>query len=176
MTNNPETLVSYNALKMRLITQFDRCDRKTILAYLGRPKTRQTETIDHTVTYSKSGTTTNKVHTFIHKLPPKKGYVEIYGLAALQTDFETVLLSDFKTGKVMFKLFHTRQTELPEVQSPLETPLFLFKGKNLIRPSSFGPSFVARRWTPSFRSSVVPSVKGGLKFNQLIKYLPQSEI
>jgi len=118
----PETEVSYNAMKMRLMTQFDRCDRKTILAYLGRPKTRQKETIDHTVTYPKSGAVTNKVHTFIHKFPAKKGYLELFGLAALQTDFKTVLPNDFKTEKVMFKLFHTRQTILNEANSPLRIP------------------------------------------------------
>ena len=111
----PEIKVSYEAMKMQLISKFDRCNRGTILAYLGRPKTRQKETVDHTVQYAKSGTTINKTHTFIHRLPAKKGYVELFGLASL--------CSNHKTGKIVFRLFHQRQTELNEkIISPLTNP------------------------------------------------------
>jgi hypothetical protein len=108
----PETEVSYDALKYRLMTKFGRCSRQTILSYLGRPETRQKETVDHLVTYSKSGTITNKSHTFIHKLPRKKGYIEIFGYAML-----------FEEGnKCKFRLFHLRQTEINECFSPPQTP------------------------------------------------------
>jgi len=111
----PETEVSYEAMKLKLMCQFERCSRQTILAYLGRPETRQKETVDHLVQYAKSGTTTNKTHTFIHKLPERKGYVEIFGLASLQ--------KDNRTGKTVFRLYHTRQTELnEEFASPLINP------------------------------------------------------
>ena len=108
----PETEVSYDALKYRLMTKFGRCSRQTILSYLGRPETRQKETVDHLVTYRKSGTVTNKSHTFIHKLPEKKGYIEIFGYASL---FE-------KRNKCYFRLFHTRQTDLHEEFVPPQTP------------------------------------------------------
>jgi len=101
-------------MKMRLMNSFGRCSRQTILAYLGRPKTHQKETVDHTVTYPTSGAITNKIHTFIHKLPAKKGYLETFGLAALNVDR--------KTGELGFKLFHQRQTELNEADSPLRNP------------------------------------------------------
>jgi hypothetical protein len=108
----PETEVSYDALKYRLMTKFGRCSRQTILSYLGRPATRQKETVDHLVTYSKSGTITNKSHTFIHKLPRKKGYIEIFSYASLLE----------KGNKCYFRLFHTRQTDLKEEISPPQTP------------------------------------------------------
>jgi hypothetical protein len=109
----PETKVSYDAMKMKLITTFGRCSRPTILAYLGRPETRQKETVSHLVQYSKSGTTTNKTHTFVHKLPKRRGYVELFGLASLH--------QDFRTGKVWFRLFHTEQTKI-DSPSPLTNP------------------------------------------------------
>lgn len=110
----PEAEVSYEAMRLRLITQFGRCSRQTILAYLGRPATRQTETIEHDVKYVKSGTTTNKQHTFIHRLPAKTGYVEQFGLARLHTNFKVVYPIDHKKGQIGFTLYHTRQTELDE--------------------------------------------------------------
>jgi len=107
----PETEVSYEALRLKLITSFDRCDKKTVLAYLGRLETRQKETIEHTVNYLKSGVITNKQHTFIHKYPAKKGYLEVFGFAALHTDS--------KTGKLWFRLFHYEQKK---IDSPLRIP------------------------------------------------------
>jgi len=110
----PEREVSYDALKMKLITDFNQCSRQTILAYLGRSETRQKETVDHLVQYSKSGTTTNKTHTFIHRLPAKMGYVETFGLATLFTNQPN--------GKVWFRLHHKRQTVLDEESPPRSPP------------------------------------------------------
>jgi len=107
----PETEVSYEALRLKLIASFDRCSHPTILSYLGRLETRHKQTIDHTVNYLKSGKTTEKKHTFIHRYPAKKGYLEIFGLAILQ--------NNSKTGKTWFRLFHTEQTK---IDSPLRNP------------------------------------------------------
>ena len=106
----PETEVSYEALRMKLITSYGRCSRPTILSYLGRPETRQKNTVEHTVNYLKSGATTNKQHIFINKYPAKRGYLEIFGLAALHTDR--------KPGKIWFRLFHTEQTKIDSVPLP----------------------------------------------------------
>lgn len=106
----PTTVVPYNAMKMRLMKRFNRCDRKTVLAYLGRPKKRQVEKIEQVVQYQNSGATTVKNHTFTKKLPAKKGYLEIYELAELH--YEP------KTGEVWFKLNHTFQSTLPPPSTP----------------------------------------------------------
>jgi len=110
----PETEVSYKAMRLRLITQFQRCSRQTVLAYLGRPQTLQVERIEQNVRYLKSGTQTVKEHTFKHKLPAKKGYLELFGLATLHTDP--------KIGRTWFQLHHQRQTTLEE-NPPLESLL-----------------------------------------------------
>jgi len=107
----PETQVNYEAMRLRLITRFERCSRQTVLAYLGRPKTIQVEHIEQNVRYLKSGTQTLKEHTFKHRLPAKKGYLELFGLATLQ--------SDPRTRRVWFRLHHQKQTRL----IPPETPL-----------------------------------------------------
>ena len=108
----PETEVSYEAMKMKLTCKFERCSRPTILAYLGRPETRQTEKVRHTI---ESGTTTRtKDHTFLHVLPEKMGHIEKFGLA--------ILCKDNKKGKVYFRLFHPRQTAIDEEFSPPQTP------------------------------------------------------
>jgi len=110
----PEKEVSYEAMRLKLICSFGRCSRQTILSYLGRLETRQKETVDHMVQYNKSGTITNKSHTFIHKLPEKKGYLELFGLATL--------CKDNKKGQGYFRLHHPRQTALNEELSPPQTP------------------------------------------------------
>jgi len=99
----PETIVAYEAMDKRLFTQFQRCDKKTRLAYLGRPDTRQIERVEQQVRYRKSGTITYKDHTFTHRLPAKKGYLELFGLATLFTD---------KKGKAWFRLHYTIQETL----------------------------------------------------------------
>lgn len=106
----PATEVNYNAVKNRLIRQFDRCDRKTILSYLGRPPKRQVEKIDHMIQYQTSGVTTMKTHTFTHKLPAKKGYLELFELAELRWN-------DL-SGECYFHLKHALQTELLPPASP----------------------------------------------------------
>lgn len=93
-----------------LITRFERCDKKTRLAYLGRPATRQVEHIDQTVRYQKTGTITFKDHTFTHRLSAKKGYLELFGLATLFVD---------KNGKAWFRLHHKKQTAVIPPKSPL---------------------------------------------------------
>ena len=108
----PMTKVPYNVMRMRLMNKFDRVNRKTVLSYLGRPKKRQVEKVEHTIQYQTSGVTRMKVHTFVHKLPAKKGYLEIFGLAELHNNQQT--------GESWFKLNHTIQTELPI--SPLINP------------------------------------------------------
>lgn len=108
----PETVVSYEAMDKALLTRFERCDKKTRLAYLGRPATRQVERVDHEVRYRKSGTVTYKDHTFTHRLPAKKGYLELFGLATLFVD---------KQGKAWFRLHHQRQTELIPPTTPLKS-------------------------------------------------------
>lgn len=108
----PETLVSYEAMRLRMITEFELGNRLTILAYLGRPPQVKVERIDHDVRYVKSGTITNKVHTFKRRLPARKGYVEIFGFATMVVDRE---------GKAWFRLHHMKQETLDEkVQSIAE--------------------------------------------------------
>lgn len=106
----PETIVAYEAMDRRLLTQFERCDKKTRLAYLGRPATRQVERIEQQVRYRKTGTITHKDHTFTHRLPAKKGYLEIFGLTTLFTD---------RDGKAWFRLHHTIQETLAR-QPPIQ--------------------------------------------------------
>jgi len=95
----PITEVTYEAMKLRLI-QLDRCSRQTILKYLGRPETRQIETVRHTIRTQNSERA--KDHTFTHILPAKRGLVEVYGYASLVN----------KKGKLVFLLHHTYQTDL----------------------------------------------------------------
>jgi hypothetical protein len=121
----PETVVSYDAMDRRLITKFERCDKKTRLNYLGRPATRQVEHIDQEVRYRKTGTVTYKDHTFTHRLPKKKGYIEIFGLATLFTD---------KKRKAWFRLHHTIQETFPPA-TPLPRVMndsFIENGSNKI--------------------------------------------
>ncbi len=106
----PLTEVTYDAMRNRLISQFDRCSRQTILSYLGRPETRQIETIRHNI--KTQNTERSKDHTFTHILPAKRGYVEVFGFAFLQQ----------RGVQTFFKLYHTRQTEINEPFSPPQTP------------------------------------------------------
>jgi len=55
-------------------------DRKSVLAYLGRPKCTSQGVMDQTVRYLKSGVTVPKRHYFTRKLAAKKGYIEVFGL------------------------------------------------------------------------------------------------
>ena len=106
----PITEVTYEAMKLRLI-QLDRCSRQTILKYLGRPETRQIETVRHTIRTQNSERA--KDHTFTHILPAKRGLVEVYGYASLVN----------KKGKLVFLLHHTYQTDLEkQFVSPPRSP------------------------------------------------------
>ena len=80
----PLTKASYEAVKLRLVRDFQRCSRQTILAYLGRVYTEQVEKVYHTIETETS--TRTKDHTFKHRLPAKKGYLEIHGFATLCKD------------------------------------------------------------------------------------------
>ena len=108
----PETEVTYEAMKMKLISQFDRCSRPTVLSYLGRIETRQIETVYHDI--ETAGNKRTKNHTFTHRLPAKKGFVEIFGYATL--------LTDQINGKTWYKLHHTEQTKIDSPIPPRSPP------------------------------------------------------
>ena len=104
----PSKKVSYAAMNYRLFTQFDRCNRKTILDYLGRPKTHCVQKVAHTI-QAQTGSRA-KSHVFARNLPAKIGYVQKYGLATLETNT--------RTGETWFILHHKEQTKIDEVISP----------------------------------------------------------
>jgi len=110
----PDTEVCYEAMELKLKTKFERFSRQTVLAYLGRLETRQVQRIDQQIRYRKSGTTTFKDHTFTRRLPRKKGYLELFGLATLFKN---------KKGEVLFRLHHQRQSTLNEDSAQSGTPL-----------------------------------------------------
>ena len=105
----PATKVSYAAMERRLLTQFDRGNRGTVLAYLGRPQYRQVHKLEHTVE-SQSGSKA-KSHTFTRKMKRIVGYVEKFGFATLY--------DDKLKGETYFVLHHTEQTK---IDSPLRLP------------------------------------------------------
>ena len=110
----PATKVSYAAMERRLLTQFDRGNRGTVLAYLGRPQYRQVHKLEHTVE-SQSGSKA-KSHTFTRKMKRIVGYVEKFGFATLY--------DDKLKGETYFVLHHTEQTTIdlvPLVLPPTET-------------------------------------------------------
>lgn len=76
----PTTQVSYAAVKKRMASLLGIVDRASVLAYLGRPAYQKRQRLDQEVIYRRSGTIVNKTHTFIHRLPEKKGYIELFGL------------------------------------------------------------------------------------------------
>jgi len=61
-------------------------DRKSILAYLGRPAYRSRQVVDHTKKWDKTGNSTPITHTFYKKLQAKKGYLELFGLGYVYTE------------------------------------------------------------------------------------------
>ena len=108
-----EKTVLYDVARRWLIQEKTRCSRQTILAYLGRPKTRQVDKVDDHVLLDGGGSKLIP-HEYIRNLPKKTGYLELYGLASLMTDRVK--------GKTWFLLHHTKQTEIPIFSSPLTNP------------------------------------------------------
>jgi len=94
----PERVVSYDKLKMDMINKLGLCDRTTVTAYLGRAQRTVVRRVRQDVWYRRSGTTVPKEHIFKEKVPGRKGYLEIFGLAKMFTN-ET-------NGKVYFKIFY----------------------------------------------------------------------
>jgi hypothetical protein len=76
----PDNDLPYEAVKVRMANLLGVVDRTTVLAYLGRPAFQQRQNLDQEVMYRRSGTIVNKTHTFIHRLPAKKGYIELFDL------------------------------------------------------------------------------------------------
>lgn len=76
----PTKDVSYNAVKVRMASLLGIVDRSSVLAYLGRPKYEKHQEIDQTVHYIAASSRVRKRHRFTHKLPAKKGYIELFGL------------------------------------------------------------------------------------------------
>jgi len=75
----PTAHVPYNAVKQRMAALLGVVDDQSVLAYLGRPNTILRNDVKQTIRYY-SGATVNKDHTFIRRLPAKKGYIEVFGL------------------------------------------------------------------------------------------------
>ena len=108
----PTKKVSYAAMKRRLLTQFDRGNRGTVISYLGRPAYRQIQKMDQTVE-TQSGSKA-KTHIFSRSFKAVVGYVEDFGLATLY--------DDKSKGETYFILHHTEQTSLvPLALPPSET-------------------------------------------------------
>jgi len=147
----PDTEALYGVMKRRLVQKFDRCNRRTILAYLGRPATTQVQKINHDI-IQRSGNRA-KEHRFTRRLPAKKGYLELFGLASL--------MNNRLQGKTWFKLHHTRQTILNEVDSPLRIP-----------PSeSFALKEVSKEQL-EFKAALAYAKKHETKFGSNKNYLP----
>jgi len=104
----PEREVSYETLKMTMMSKLELYDDKTILKYLGRPTTVKTRRIGQEVHYLKSGTVVSKEHKFTQVLERKKGYIEILGYAKMF----------WKNGKPYFRLFY---------ENLINKPLLLFQ-------------------------------------------------
>jgi len=83
MLQFPAREVSYQKLKMDMITKLGLCDRTTIIAYLGRPQTKVMHRVDQEVRYARSGTRVFKIHMFSETVKAKKGFLEIFGLATM---------------------------------------------------------------------------------------------
>jgi hypothetical protein len=76
----PAREVSYEKLRLDMITKLGLADRLTILKYLGRPQIIRRNRISQEVRYLKSGTVVPKEHRFTQFLEKKKGYIEIFWL------------------------------------------------------------------------------------------------
>jgi len=107
----PTTKVSYAAMERRLLTQFDRGNRQTVLAYLGRPAYRQIQKMEHTIE-TQNGSRA-KSHTFTRKMKEIVGYVQKLGYATLY--------DDRLKGETYFILHHKEQVSLDNLV-PLALP------------------------------------------------------
>jgi len=99
----PAREVSYDKLRMDLMTKLGLADRLTVLKYLGRPKIVRSNRISQEVRYLKSGTIVPKEHRFTQLLERKKGYIEIFGYAEMF----------LKNGKPYFRLFYENLVNKP---------------------------------------------------------------
>jgi len=59
------------------------CDKKSHIAYLGRPSYETVQKISHTKKYQNSGKTIPLTHTLRRKLPGKLGYIELFDLGSV---------------------------------------------------------------------------------------------
>lgn len=105
-----EKEIPYDVAKRWLIQEKERCSRQTILAYLGRPFTRQVNKVDDNVLLQGGGSRIVP-HEYVRNLPKKTGYIELFGFAFLFTDS--------LTGKTWFK---NHRVEQAKIDSPLQPP------------------------------------------------------
>ena len=105
-----EKEIPYDVAKRWLIQEKERCSRQTILAYLGRPFTRQVNKVDDNVLLQGGGSRIVP-HEYVRNLPKKTGYIELFGFAFLFTDS--------LTGKTWFK---NHRVEQARIDSPLQPP------------------------------------------------------
>jgi len=82
----PTKDLHYNAVKTRMVTLLGIVDRKSVLAYLGRPQCTSQSVMDQTVRYLKSGVTVPKRHYFKRKLAAKRGYIEVFNAGYIYID------------------------------------------------------------------------------------------
>lgn len=98
----PAAEVRYDAVRRRMATLLGIVDDQSILAYLGRPETVTRNRVSQMVRY-RSGAVVNKDHTFIQRLPAKKGYIEVFGLGYVYIE----------NGEWWIHWNHNEQTTLP---------------------------------------------------------------
>lgn len=84
----PTIEIQYSAAVNRMASLLGIVDRSSVLAYLGRPASKKRNEIDQEVTYVRSCTRVQKRHTFIQKLPIKKGYIETFNLGYIYVENE----------------------------------------------------------------------------------------
>lgn len=114
----PTTDVHYNAAKQRMATLLGIVDDQSVLAYLGRPETVAKNRVSQTVRYH-SGAVVNKNHTFIRRLPAKKGYIEIFGLGHVY----------FKNDEWRIHWNHSEQSTLPLSYQSEQQHCFYYQGE-----------------------------------------------
>jgi len=97
----PERVVTYEKLRLDMLTKLNLADRITLLKYLGRASATRSSKMMQLVRYMKTGTTVPKEHVFTTKTDRKKGYLEIYGYAQMETE----------NGKNNFRIFYENLTD-----------------------------------------------------------------
>jgi len=107
----PHTEVTYAAVKKRMALLLGICDKKSVIAYLGRPRYETVQEISHTKKYQNSGKTIPLTHTLRRTLLGKLGYIDIFDLGSVYS----------VKGEWFIHWNHKKQLTLPE-SSPQAPP------------------------------------------------------